>query len=181
MLIAAVAQIIQGVIIAALALTLPLAPFACAILAGDLGYLRRYFTTIARCARMTREMARADVLARRIEIELSPRAAAPADVVTGACTHCGKCCIHQSCVYLERDEAGQSRCAIYNNWFWRKTSCGSYPISAQEIAVYDCPSFTAAPAPVSPQSRVVIPIKRIAVAQADAANAPARRKKSRGQ
>ncbi len=180
MLIALFAQVIQGIVVAAMALGLPLAPFVCALLAGDVRYLRRYVETMRRCARMTREMARADVLARRIVLELSPREASVAQQVTGECTHCGRCCIHQSCVYLEHDPAGNSRCAIYNNWFWRQTSCGSYPISAQEIAVYDCPSFSAVPMAAVHTSHVVIPIKRISVTR-DVADGPVRQQKSRRQ
>jgi hypothetical protein len=140
-----VAQTIQGLSLTFLALTLPLSPFVCAILAADVRYLTRYFDTVGRCARMTRQMAKANVIARRISRELARAPVSPEEHVVGECTHCGKCCIHQSCVYLEMSADGKSSCAIYNNWFWRKTSCGTYPLSGPEIEVYDCPSFRAVP------------------------------------
>jgi hypothetical protein len=171
-----VAHTIQGISITFLALTLPLSPFVCALLAADMRYLTRYFNTLGRCARMTRQMAKANVIARRISRELARAPASREEHVVGECTHCGKCCIHQSCVYLEMSAEGKSSCAIYNNWFWRKTSCGTYPISGPEIEVYDCPSFRAVPIkvvalPRHPKSapavgdaadtpHVVIPMKR---------------------
>jgi hypothetical protein len=173
MFISFVAQLLQGIAVTFLAVTLPLSPFVCAVLAGDARYLWRYFETLRRCAGMIRQMVRADVIARRILIELSPKVTLPDQHVVGECTHCGKCCIHKSCVYLEFDAENKSRCAIYNNWFWKKTSCGEYPVNANEIEVYDCPSFRAVPIKVialrrngkgvtvvADGSHTVIPMKR---------------------
>jgi hypothetical protein len=147
MFIRVVSQTSQALIIGIMAITLPLSPFVCALLGSDWRYATRYVQTLSRCARMIRQMVKANVVARRITLELSRRTT-PDEHVVGACTHCGQCCIHQSCVFLEFDGEGTSRtsrCAVYNNWFWKRTSCGSYPISGQEIEVYDCPSFQAVP------------------------------------
>ena len=65
--------------------------------------------------------------------------------VQGDCSHCGQCCLDKSCVFLEWTDEGLSRCSIHNNWFWKLTSCGSYPIDAQSIVTYNCPSFKAIP------------------------------------
>lgn len=133
-----------------MALGLPLAPLICAVIANDRRYLLRYFPTLMQCARMLREMLRVQVISRMLVRRLQARFRAGADKplhraerIVGECTHCGKCCINKSCVYLQFDESGESRCGIYNNWFWQQLTCGDYPISREEIDVYTCPSFHA--------------------------------------
>lgn len=144
MLVTFIAQFAQVICLAFLALTLPLSPIGIALLAGNVRYLQNYRSTIKRHARMIIQMAKANVIARGVVRKLSPKLILQAVAnqrIVGDCTHCGQCCIHKSCVYLEFDGANHSRCGIYNNWFWKKTNCGDYPISAHEIAVYDCPSY----------------------------------------
>ena len=143
----------QAVLLATMALLLPLAPFACAVLSGQMRFLWRYAKTIEQSANSLRALYRADVIARNFERAFIERLL-PAQVrqhralhdgVQGDCTHCGQCCLDRHCVFLDWTAAGLSRCSIYNNRFWKLTSCGKYPIDSRSIAVYDCPSFKAIP------------------------------------
>ena len=146
-----------------MALGLPLAPVVCALIAADHRYLLRYASTLRQCAQMLREMLRVHVISRvllrRMSQSLSQRLSVftlesklaeskREEKIEGECTHCGKCCINKSCVYLQVDEGGASRCGIYNNWFWKRLTCGEYPISGEEIGIYECPSFRAIPVKV---------------------------------
>ena len=142
-----ISQATQAFCIAFLIITLPLSPIGIALLAGPSRgrrYLRHYVDTVRRTARMTQQMLKADVVARRMLIKLSRYKSASLERVVGECTHCGNCCINKSCVYLEFDHNLHSRCAVYNNWFWKMTRCADYPINALEIALYSCPSYSTA-------------------------------------
>lgn len=130
---------------------LPLAPFACAVIAGRWHYLRRYGQTVKQSARTIRALHQASVIARNIEMaiersfEIAFAPTVAANSIEGSCTHCGRCCLNSACVFLTWTGDGFSTCSIHNNWFWKLTSCGSYPVNARSIAVYNCPSFRVIP------------------------------------
>jgi 5-methylcytosine-specific restriction endonuclease McrA len=156
-------SIIEVMVLSVMALGLPFAPLVCALIAADHRYLLRYISTLTRCAQMLREMLRVHVISRVLLRRLSQRLSQHLpqrmntfvlrenkreEKIEGECTHCGKCCINKSCVYLQVDESGASRCGIYKNWFWKQLTCGEYPISGEEIGIYECPSFQAIPVKV---------------------------------
>jgi hypothetical protein len=132
---------------------LPLAPFLAAAVARDPSYIARYRTTLPQCARHIRGALRGRSVSRYIVQKLAPHREEPQQV-SGACTHCGNCCLFGGCVYLEFDAQGRSMCRIYGGRVWKMLSCGEYPISAREIELYDCPSFTATPS-VGAKPRVI--------------------------
>jgi hypothetical protein len=143
-------SVFEIMVLSVMALGLPLAPLVCALIAADHRYLLRYASTLTQCARMLREMLRVHVILRMVMRRFSrpghvtrPPEESGAERIVGECTHCGKCCINKSCVYVQVSESGESRCGIYNNWFWKRLTCGDYPISGEEIDVYACPSFRA--------------------------------------
>ena len=140
-------SIIEIVVLGVMALGLPLAPLISALIARDHRYLLRYASTLTQCAQMLREMLRVHVISRmlmrRWSLLSTPQEDRGATRIVGDCTHCGKCCINKSCVYLQVSDNGESRCGIYKNWFWKRLTCGDYPISGEEISVYACPSFRA--------------------------------------
>ncbi len=140
-------QVVQALCLALMALLLPAAPVACAALSGRVSFLRRYGGTVKRSAKSICALWRADVIARNLERLLGQLMfqGPVSSSVQGDCTHCGQCCLDRSCVFLEWTEAGKSSCSIHSNWFWKLTSCGTYPIDAQSIAIYECPSFKAIP------------------------------------
>jgi hypothetical protein len=135
---------IEFLALTVMAALLPLSPVVSTLISGDLQYVRRYGHTLDVCARMIAALWNAHVISRNLGRVLAFGARAPGSI-QGRCTHCGRCCIQRSCVFLRWDDAGRSSCSIYNNWFWKLTSCGSYPVDALSIEVYQCPSFSAIP------------------------------------
>lgn len=123
---------------------LPLLPLAAAAIAGDRSYAVHYATTLRQAVRHIRGVVRGRSVSRYIEQRLAPRPAA-VETVSGACTHCGNCCLYGGCVYLAYDAQGRSRCRIYGGRVWKLLACGAYPTGARDIALYDCPSFSALP------------------------------------
>jgi hypothetical protein len=134
--------LVEALARSALALLLPLAPLTCALLSGRWQYLKHDRLTLGRSARYLRALAQARVVSRNLRRKLTLQ---EAEKIEGHCTHCGRCCVNRSCVFLDWREDGSSHCAIYNNWFWKWTSCGGYPVDAQSIATYSCPSFKSVP------------------------------------
>jgi hypothetical protein len=55
-----------------------------------------------------------------------------------SCGDCGKCCRKIRCPFLDR-ERGQ--CLSYNSFYWRYFNCGRYPLTQQEIDLYECPKW----------------------------------------
>jgi hypothetical protein len=138
------ARSVEVFAVGAMTLLLPLSPLACTILSGRIKYLRHYRATLIQSSRYAKALTRTRVISRNLLRQLT-RPPDPAETIEGDCTHCGLCCVDRSCVFLEWADNGQSRCAVYGNWFWNLTSCGDYPIDRESIAVYACPSFKAIP------------------------------------
>ena len=145
----------EALAIAAMTLLLPLAPLTCTLLSGRLHYLRQYRATLVRSAHYLFALGQARVISRNLGRRLGMHDAS-AESIEGSCTHCGRCCVNRSCVFLGWHEDGGSHCTIYNNWFWKLTSCGSYPIDAQSIDTYGCPSFKSVPIKVEVVARLKV-------------------------
>lgn len=142
---------VEILLISAMALLLPLSPVACAVLSGRLIYLRQYGHSIGKSARMLEALWRTHVIARNMQRKLTHSSLTTPESIQGSCTHCGRCCVDRACVFLQWTDEGHSRCSIYNNWFWKMTTCGSYPVDAHSIDVYGCPSFKAVPIKIVPR------------------------------
>lgn len=153
------ARLIDLVTRIAMWLLLPLGPVAAAVIARNWGYLRNYPRSLRASVRHLRGLGRGQPIRRAVERWLASDDAAgtTTEMVSGACTHCGQCCLEKACIFLRHDEAGRSRCEIYNTRFWSLLPCGDYPVSASEIAQYDCPSYSA-------HTVRVIPIRALPVA-----------------
>jgi hypothetical protein len=135
-------RLVEALALTALAVLLPLAPLTCTAISGRWHYVRRYRHTLTQSARHVCALAQARVVSRNLRRKLVLQRS---ETIQGSCTHCGRCCVNRSCVFLDWHDDGTSQCAIYNNWFWKMTSCGGYPLDAQSIATYSCPSFKAVP------------------------------------
>jgi hypothetical protein len=132
-----------------------LSPLAVALISRRWQPLQRYVATVRQCARMLGAMHTRGVIYRNALRKLQGDAYR-APHIEGECTHCGRCCIDRQCVFLDwRDGGETSSCTIYGSRFFRWTSCGEYPITGEDIAVYACPSFRAVPA----GTQRVIPIR----------------------
>jgi hypothetical protein len=145
LLIRCIAWGVQLLLIAILLLGLPLSPLVVSLVSGKRQYLADYRRTVVRCAHMVPALWRAQVIERNLQRLLTPRSALPTQAIAGHCTHCGRCCVDRTCVFLSWTDDGQSRCSIHNKWFWKMTSCGIYPVDAHSIDTYACPSFKAIP------------------------------------
>ena len=124
---------------------LPIWPVVAAVVARDPSYALRYWVTLPQVVRHIRGAVRGRSVSRYVVQKLAPHRVEPQQV-SGACTHCGNCCLYGGCVYLAYDAQGRSMCRIYGGRVWKLLACGEYPGSAREIDLYGCPSFTAAPA-----------------------------------
>jgi hypothetical protein len=135
---------------------LPIWPFVAAAVARDSSYVRAYARTLERMTKHIRATLRAHAIARFVDAKLS---SAHREAIVGACTHCGNCCLHRSCVFLDFAASGQSRCRIYGGRIWKMLACGEYPTSRVDIALYDCPSYAAQETAHVAAGRKVIPIR----------------------
>lgn len=138
---------------------LPLGPFVASAIARDASYARRYKATLIRGAAHARAMLRDRAISRYL-LRRRRSAGAPREHIVGACTHCGNCCLNRSCLFLDFDAGGLSRCRIYGSRFWGLLNCSRYPESRNDIELYRCASFTALAAPDAPRHRV-IPVWRV--------------------
>ena len=155
MLIKLFSLLVEALAITAMTLLLPLAPLTCVLLSGRLHYLRQYRGTLVRSAHYLFALGQARVISRNLRRRLRLRDSS-AESIEGSCTHCGRCCVKSSCVFLGWHADGGSHCTIYNNWFWKLTSCGSYPVDAQSIEIYGCPSFKSVPIKIKIVARLKI-------------------------
>jgi len=130
----------------------PLGPFVAGAIARDASYVRRYRTTLIRSVAHAHGMLRDRAISRYL---LRPRRAVRRERIVGACTHCGNCCLNRSCLFLEFDAGGRSRCRIYGSRFWSVLNCSRYPESRNDIELYRCMSFAAVPGPGAPRYRVI--------------------------
>jgi hypothetical protein len=124
---------------------LPLLPLLAAAIARDRLYVRRYPASVMQLTRHIRATWRGRVLSRIFLRRFEPVALRRPQRIVGACSHCGNCCLYRSCVFLSFDEQGRSSCRIYGTRLWTRLTCGKYPVDAEEIELYRCPSFTATP------------------------------------
>jgi hypothetical protein len=141
---------------------LPISPLTSWIISGNFAYMRDYVGTIRRSARMLAAIWDSRVMARNFTRMLEGGPARHR--IEGSCTHCGQCCIDKTCVFLDMSPGpngeARSACSIYGNWFFRTwLTCDEYPINAEDIEVYACPSFRAVPVQ-GLEGRRVIPIQR---------------------
>ena len=61
--------------------------------------------------------------------------------VYGECVQCGSCCLNKRCAFLEPIDGGKYQCGIYGTYLRKFSNCGSFPLHAQDIELYQCPSY----------------------------------------
>ena len=61
--------------------------------------------------------------------------------VYGECVQCGNCCLNRQCAFLEPIDGDKFQCGIYKSYLRRFSNCGSFPLHAQDIERYQCPSY----------------------------------------
>jgi hypothetical protein len=135
---------IELLVLGILFVGLPVAPLLMAALSSRLADALEYRRSLRLAFRHVAEMRRSGATSRYIRWRASGRQSSrlePDERIEGACTHCGQCCTNKACVFVQFDALGRSSCRIYDTAFWRWLSCGSYPVSREDIEVYRCPSF----------------------------------------
>jgi TPP-dependent indolepyruvate ferredoxin oxidoreductase alpha subunit len=140
---------------------LPLSPIVVSLLAWDAYYVRNYRQSMRKLIKQRQAMAKAQVISRLFYNEKRAAEQSVSWKIKGECSHCGECCLFQTCVYLDHDDQGRSKCRIYGSWFFGKLTCGDYPITKDDIELYACPSFRAEPVHQVAQVRLgrhVIPV-----------------------
>jgi hypothetical protein len=141
------AVLIEAIVLFTMTVLLPISPIASWVFSGNASYLRHYAESFRRSVAMMGGLTRTRVVSRnltRVFMQMLGARDTP-ERIEGSCSHCGRCCVDKTCVFLRWSAEGHSQCSIYNNWFWKLTSCGGYPLDGHSIAVYDCPSFKAIP------------------------------------
>jgi hypothetical protein len=141
--------------IAAAYATLPIWPLVAGAVARDFSYVRRYPAMLLQVNRHIRGILRGRSVSRFVTQKLFPEPARP-EQISGACSHCGNCCLYRGCLFLAYDAEGRSSCRIYGSRLWNLLACGDYPASGRDISLYACPSFLATPP--AAQKPLVVPI-----------------------
>lgn len=114
-------------------------PFLMGLIFFKPKYLFHYQSTLKRL-RLHHQALSQGPVRRYIESFFAVRLNQSQDI-TGSCTQCGNCCLNQQCVFLEKNSDGKFLCGIYTSPFRKFSNCGAFPISAEDIARYDCPSY----------------------------------------
>ena len=149
-----IGRIVETVTLSLIWLLLPISPLFIATVSRDRSYLRNYRRTMRQLASQLQAMSRAEVIARRFYNEKRAAQQSVAWKIEGECSHCGQCCLYQTCVFLDRDESGASKCRIYGNLFFGMLTCAEYPMTKDDIELYECPSFRAEPIRQAAQVRL---------------------------
>jgi hypothetical protein len=137
-------------------LLLPVSPIVASVIARDPSYLRDYRRTLLKAASHLRGQVKSRAFSRYVLYGRLPKP--EGEAVVGECTHCGNCCLHRRCIFLDWSSKGHSCCRIYGSGFWKKLACGRYPESSVDIARYECPSFTTVLVSAMTPRRRVIPL-----------------------
>jgi hypothetical protein len=65
--------------------------------------------------------------------------------IQGSCVQCGNCCLEKKCFFLEPMGEDKFQCGIYDSVWRRFSNCNSYPLHAEDIERYNCPSYSVVP------------------------------------
>lgn len=117
----------------------PVMPVVISVLLLDLKYVRRYqaykvkFQTHVNALRQGPiQHYFSDVWMKYKDIPVS---------IEGECVQCGNCCLNKQCAFLEPIDNDKYQCGIYNSMLRRFSNCNSFPLHAQDIERYACPSY----------------------------------------
>lgn len=62
--------------------------------------------------------------------------------IEGSCVQCGSCCLNKQCFFLTPVADDKFQCGIYGSFWRRFSNCNSYPLHAEDIERYACPSYS---------------------------------------
>jgi len=62
--------------------------------------------------------------------------------IQGSCVQCGNCCLNKQCFFITPVQEDKFQCGIYGSFWRRFSNCNSYPLHANDIERYACPSYS---------------------------------------
>ena len=134
-------------------LLLPVLPALAALAFLNGKYHREYRLTL-RKLRVHMQAVGEGPAERFIRTALGARQPDPDVRISGHCVQCGNCCLNHRCAFLEPRGEGIFQCGIYTSPLRRFSNCAAFPVDAQDIARYACPSYVAVrvqhPVPTEP-------------------------------
>ena len=118
---------------------IPVMPLIMSVLLLDMKYIRQYKTYTAKFQRHFNALKQgpvqhylSDVLMKYQDIPVT---------IEGECIQCGNCCLNKQCAFLEPVGDDKYQCGIYTSTLRRYSNCNSFPLHAQDIERYACPSY----------------------------------------
>jgi hypothetical protein len=118
---------------------LPIMPLIISLLLMDTKYIQHYKTYMVRFKRHFNALKQgpvqhylSDVLLKYQDIPVT---------IEGECVQCGNCCLNKQCAFLEPVGDNKYQCGIYTSTLRRYSNCNSFPLHAQDIERYACPSY----------------------------------------
>ncbi len=134
-------------------LLLPVLPALAALAFLNGKYIREYRLTLGKL-RVHLQAVGEGPAERFLGSALGARQPDPDVQISGHCVQCGNCCLNHRCVFLEPRGEGIFQCGIYTSPLRRFSNCAGFPVDAQDIARYACPSYVAVrvqqPVPAEP-------------------------------
>jgi hypothetical protein len=121
-------------------LLLPVLPAVAALAFLNGKYLREYRLTL-RKLRVHLQAVGEGPAERFFGTTLGTRQPDPEVQIGGHCVQCGNCCLNHRCMFLEPRGEGIFQCGIYTSFWRRFSNCSAFPVNAQDIERYACPSY----------------------------------------
>jgi hypothetical protein len=122
-------------------LLLPVAPFIIAALTGQRRFAIRYLDTIRRFLTHLGALWENRAVERYVVTRGQPAPRRPQTRIAGFCNRCGSCCLDRRCLFLEKKSEREYLCGIYGHWLRELTNCGTYPLTQEDIDLYNCPTY----------------------------------------
>lgn len=118
---------------------IPVMPIIMSILLMDSKYVKHYKQSIDKFQRHFNALRQGPVQHYLTDVWLKYK-----DIpvsIEGECIQCGNCCLNKQCAFLEPIGEDKYQCGIYSSMLRRFSNCNSFPLHAQDIERYACPSY----------------------------------------
>ena len=124
-------------------LLMPLMPLIMSLLLWDGKYIKNYAQSIQKFQRHFNALRQGPVQHYFSDVWLQYKNIPVS--IEGECVQCGNCCLNKQCAFLEPVGQDKYQCGIYNSMLRRFSNCNSFPLHAQDIERYACPSYKVVP------------------------------------
>lgn len=120
-------------------LLMPAMPVIMSLLLWDLKYIKNYKQSIDKFRQHFDALRQgpiqhylSDVVMKYKDIPVT---------IEGECIQCGNCCLNKKCAFLQDVGDDKYQCGIYNSLLRKFSNCNSFPLHAEDIERYACPSY----------------------------------------